>query len=68
MAYDSNLPANHATVVAQELRDQFNGLKALIDAQQATINTLQGNFNDLQLQTGDNAAAITALQAAVAAL
>ena len=31
MAYDPNLPANHAPIVSQELRDQFNALKALID-------------------------------------
>ena len=41
MAYDPNLPANHAPIVSQELRDQFNGLKALIDAQQAQITVLQ---------------------------
>ena len=41
MAYDPNLPANHAPIVSQELRDQFNGLKALIDAQQATIDAQQ---------------------------
>jgi len=68
MAYDPNLPANHAPIVSQELRNQFAGLKALIDAQQATIADLQSNVNDLSLQAGDNAAAITALQAAVAAL
>jgi len=68
MAYDPNLPANHAPIVSQELRDQLAGLKALIDAQQATIADLQSNVNDLSLQAGDNASAITALQAAVAAL
>jgi len=41
MAYDPNLPANHAPVVSQELRNQFAGLKALIDAQQAQTNALQ---------------------------
>jgi hypothetical protein len=45
MAYDPNLPANHAPVVSQELRDQFSGLKALIDAQQAQINALQTLVN-----------------------
>lgn len=41
MAFDPNLPANHAPIVALELRNQFNGLKALLDAQQAQINALQ---------------------------
>lgn len=27
------LPANNSPIVSQELRNQFNGLKALIDAQ-----------------------------------
>jgi len=31
MAFDPDLPANYAPVVAPELRDQFNGLKAIID-------------------------------------
>jgi hypothetical protein len=33
MAFDSNLPADHSPVVAAELRNQFNALKALMDAQ-----------------------------------
>lgn len=50
------------------MRDQLTGLKTLIDAQQAQMSDLQSNLNDLSLQAGDNAAAITSLQAAVAAL
>ena len=30
MAYDPNLPANHAPIVPAELRDQSNGLNDLI--------------------------------------
>jgi hypothetical protein len=41
MAFNPNLPANNAEVVSAELRNQFNALKALIDAQQAQINALQ---------------------------
>jgi len=41
MAYDPNLPANNAPIVSAELRNQFAGLKALIDAQQAQITALQ---------------------------
>ena len=36
MAYDPTKPANNAPVVSQELRDQFNALKALIDAKPST--------------------------------
>ena len=40
MAFNPNLPATHAPIVSQELRDQFNALKALIDAQAAQITAL----------------------------
>ena len=40
MAYDPTLPANNSPIVSAELRNQFAGLKALIDAQQAQINAL----------------------------
>ena len=30
MAFDPNLPANHAPIIAVELRDQFNALDAKI--------------------------------------
>jgi phage I-like protein len=68
MAFDPTFPADHSELDGGPYRDQFNALKALIDAQQAQISDLQSNLNDLSLQGGDNAAAITALQAAVAAL
>ena len=41
MPFDSNLPVDHSSIVAAELRNQFNGLKALIDTQSAQINALQ---------------------------
>src|SRR6266851_1050204 len=40
MAYDPSLPANNSPIVSAELRNQFAGLKALIDAQQAQINAI----------------------------
>jgi len=40
MPFDPNLPIDDSLAEAAELRDQFNGLKALIDALQAQINTL----------------------------
>ena len=45
MPFDSTKPASHAPVVSQELRDQFNALKALIDAQQTQIAALQAALN-----------------------
>jgi hypothetical protein len=44
------LPANNSPVVSQELRDQFNGLKSLIDAQDAVIDTQQALIDNLQSQ------------------
>jgi hypothetical protein len=38
--FDPNLPTTRARIVSAELRDQFNGLKALIDALQAQVNNL----------------------------
>ena len=32
MPFDPTLPANNAEILSAELRDQFNGLKAIIDA------------------------------------
>jgi hypothetical protein len=41
MAYDPTLPANNSPIVSAELRSQFAGLKALIDAQAAQIAAMQ---------------------------
>jgi hypothetical protein len=41
MPFDSSKPANGAPILSTELRDQFNALKALIDAQQTQITALQ---------------------------
>ena len=41
MAFDPTKPANLSPIDAQEVRDQLNALKALIDAQQAQIAALQ---------------------------
>jgi hypothetical protein len=37
MSYDPTLPANNSEIVSAELRNQFNGLKAFIDAQDTVI-------------------------------
>jgi hypothetical protein len=41
MAYDPNYPADHTRIVAADFRNQFNSLKAIIDAQQSQIVALQ---------------------------
>ena len=40
MAYDPTKPANNAPVVSAELRNQFAGLKTLLDATQTQVNEL----------------------------
>ena len=56
MPYDPTLPVDHSPIAAAELRNQFNALKALIDAQ-ATLNNAQAAQLALQ------ATQIAALQA-----
>ena len=70
MPFDSNLPVDHSQIVAAELRDQFNALKALNDAQTAQITTLTAQVAALQTTLNakpsmdDVNAAITANSAA----
>ena len=40
MAFNPNLPVEESPLDAEEMRNQFNGLKAIIDAQAALINQL----------------------------
>ena len=40
MPFNPSLPADHAPIVAVELRNQLNALKALYDAQQNRWDTL----------------------------
>ena len=48
MPFNPNLPANGADIGSQELRDQFNALKAISDAQAAQIASLQAQLTNLQ--------------------
>jgi hypothetical protein len=41
MAFDPNYPVDHMKIVAADFRNQFNSLKAIIDAQQNQIAGLQ---------------------------
>ena len=40
MPFDPTLPVNNSSIVAAELRNQFNGLKALLDAQATQLASL----------------------------
>ena len=63
MAFNPNLPAGHSPIVSQELRDQFNALKALNDAQAAQIAALTARVQALEsgkASMDDVNAAITA--------
>ena len=44
MAFNPTLPVEDSTLDAAQMRDQFNALKALIDAQQIQIAALQAHF------------------------
>lgn len=48
MPFDPTLPKNSSQILSGELRDQFNGLKELIDAQQQQINDQQQQINSLR--------------------
>lgn len=75
MAFNPALPVNNALIVAEELRNQFNGLKALIDAQAAALATQAAQITSLTTQiataTAQNvtqASQITLLTAELAGL
>jgi hypothetical protein len=62
MPFDSTKPVNGTLIDADELRNQLNALKALIDAQQAQIDALTAALaarpdNDAVLQLIDENAA-----------
>ena len=48
MAFDPTKPVEGTEIDAAELRNQFNALKDLSDAQQATIDAQQATITDLQ--------------------
>lgn len=53
MPFDTTLPVDHSPIVAAELRNQFNALKALIDAQAAQITALQTSVTAIQTRFAD---------------
>jgi hypothetical protein len=55
MSFNPNLPVNHSPIVAAELRNQFNALKDLSDAQAAVITALQSQLAALTPQLARDA-------------
>ena len=50
MSFDPTKPVEDSPLDAAEMRNQFNGLKALIDAQQVTIAAQQAQIAVQQVQ------------------
>jgi len=53
MPFDPTLPVNNSPIVAAELRNQYNALKALYDAQQVQIAAMQARWDTLTAQLAD---------------
>jgi hypothetical protein len=68
MAFDPNLPVDDSLATAVELRNQFNALKALSDAQQATIDGQQGQIAGLLAQIDNINSNMADMQDAINAL
>ena len=61
MPFDSTKPVENTPLDAAEMRDQFNALKALYDAQAVQIATLTTQVAALQAQLAAKATAIPAV-------
>jgi hypothetical protein len=59
MAYDPSKPANGAPILSAELRDQFAGLKALIDDLQAQLADRPTSAQVQQMILDQSAGAVT---------
>lgn len=66
MAFDPILPIDDSLIVALELRNQFNALKALIDALQTTLNQQAAQITALQQDVAQQSAGLLNVQGAVA--
>ena len=58
MAFDPTLPVNGSDIYASELRAQFNGLKALVDAQDVSIANLNATVSTQAAQIAALAVAL----------
>ena len=66
MPYDPAKPANGEDLDAVLVRNQFNALKALIDAQAAQIASLQAQLNAAIAGTSNNSNAVANLSLSIA--
>jgi len=66
MAFDPAKPANGEDLDAVLVRNQFNALKALIDAQAAQIASLQAQLNAAIAGTSNNSNAVANLSLSIA--
>ena len=63
MAFNPALPVENTPLDAAQMRDQFNGLKALIDAQATLISAQTTQINAQAAQLADQQIQIAGLQA-----
>jgi hypothetical protein len=59
MPYDPSKPANGAPILSAELREQFAGLKALIDDLQAALSERPTQTEVMQMILAQSAGAVT---------
>jgi len=65
MSFDPNLPAARSKIRSAELRNQFNGLKELIDEPSPEVAALTARVAALEAQLAAQAAQIAAWQTAL---
>jgi hypothetical protein len=62
MPFDPALPANSSTIIAAELRGQFNALKALIDTHETVLATLTEQLSEMSSVLAGLSTRMTALE------
>ena len=68
MPFDPTLPVTDSEMKSAEMRDQFNGLKDLIDGQSPLIATLSGRCDGLDANVATLTANVASLTGNIAAL
>lgn len=62
MSFDPTKPVEESDLDAAEMRDQLNGLKALIDTQQAAMDQMQNDMHALMNNVAELQEEVDALQ------
>ena len=60
MPFDPTLPANNSPIVSAELRNQFNGLKTLMDAKPSSADMNAAINNAIQQNASANSNSVAA--------